>query len=78
MASSQARRAKLRERREARARRQLLAIIIGVAVLGVLVLVILNLQQTGALTPTERPYAQGKTLGPATAPVVIEEYSDFQ
>jgi len=78
MASSQVRREKIRARREARARRQMLYVIIGVAVLGVLVLVILNSQQTGALTPTERPYAQGKTLGPATAPVVIEEYSDFQ
>lgn len=29
-------------------------------------------------TPPDRPYAQGKALGPADAQVVIEEYADFQ
>lgn len=79
MASSKVRREKIRARREARARRQMLYVIIGVAVLGALFLIAFSLQQqTKVVTPQPRPYAQGKTMGPPDAPVVIEEYTDFQ
>ncbi len=79
MSSSQARRSKMRERREARNRRRLLMLIAGVAVVGALSLIVLNLQQQArAVTLVERPYAHDKTLGPDNAPVTVEEYADFQ
>ena len=56
MASSQVRREKIRARREARARRQMLYVIIGVAVLGALFLIAFSLQQqTKVVTPQSRP-----------------------
>jgi protein-disulfide isomerase len=79
MASGQAKRTRIRERREARARRQMLYIVAGVAVLGALFLIAFSLQQqTNLVAPTTRPYAEGKAMGPVDAPVLIEEYSDFQ
>ncbi|MBI3359956.1 MAG: hypothetical protein HY023_02470 [Chloroflexi bacterium] len=54
----------------------------GIAVAAVIVLIALGPKPLPTVTiPTEqpRPYAgQGKTLGKSDAPVVFEEYSDFQ
>jgi protein-disulfide isomerase len=54
----------------------------GVAVLAAALLIAMNPRALPSVTipPTvDRPYAgQGRTLGPENAPVLIEEYSDFQ
>lgn len=57
-------------------------LIAGAAVAVVLLLIALGprpLPTVTIPTPLARPYAaEGKTLGAADAPVVFEEYSDFQ
>ncbi len=77
-----------RRARRAKKRRQRQARMVGIAVLGLTLVGVLiwasnrpSLPGGGEFaTPLDRdrPYAEGKTLGSPDAPVVIEEYSDFQ
>ncbi len=54
----------------------------GAAVVAAVLLIVLSPRALPGVTVpplTERPYAgEGKTLGPADAPVLVEEFSDFQ
>lgn len=72
-------------RREENRRRNLMIIggVVLVAVLAVILLVTQNDQPVTAgsfvtVEPKEWPQADGKALGPADAPVVIRDFSDFQ
>jgi hypothetical protein len=57
-------------------------VVAGAAVLAVVLLIALSpraLPTVSIPTPVPRPYpVEGKTLGSADAPVLLEEYSDFQ
>lgn len=81
--------AKTRRRRARRSRSQrsswvLPALIVGAVVVAAGLIWVVNRSSTPSLadvtvpTPVERPYADGKALGPADAPVLVEEFSDFQ
>ena len=77
-------RAELRERREQRKRRQRLVIILAVAGGAIAIAALLILQNNAPIgtiaTPVSASYPQpdGSAMGDSAAPVVIEEYSDFQ
>ena len=72
--------------RRSPARRQGLFIILGVAALAVIAVIVLISQNAqpavvGGFNTVEKqdwPQPDGKTLGPADAPVVVREFSDFQ
>ncbi len=74
----------LRKKRQEAARRQQFAVIGAVAVLALVVAGIViwpNLQPIGTIVtpePEDRSLANGKTLGPADARVVVQEFSDFK
>ncbi len=77
-------RTEMRKRRQAQGRRRQLAVVGVVALLAVVVagyLIWPSLQPVGEITPItkqEYPLEDGSALGPATAPVVIQVFSDFQ
>jgi protein-disulfide isomerase len=77
-------REELRKRRQTQARQRQLIVIGGVALLAVAVaawLIYPTLQPVGEIvpvTPQAYPAADGSALGPATAPVLVEVFSDFQ
>jgi len=77
-------RAELRERREQRQRQQRLVVILGVVGVAIVITALLILQNNspvGAIAtaaPGTYPQADGSALGDPAAPVVIDEYSDFQ
>lgn len=82
---SSKRKAYQQRRRQETRRRNLLIIggVVLVAVLAVVLLVTQNDQPVAAgsfvtVEPKEWPQADGKALGPADAPVVIRDFSDFQ
>lgn len=77
-------REQLRQRRQARARQGQLSIIAGISLIAVAVVGFLIWQTTRpigeivTITPKSLAFAEGKALGPADAPVVIQVFSDFQ
>jgi protein-disulfide isomerase len=77
-------RAELRERREQRKRRQRLVIILAVAGGAIAIAALLILQNNAPIgtiatpAPAAYPQTDGSAMGDSAAPVVIEEYSDFQ
>lgn len=84
MSKSSSRRARRRARRQRRQWRNIaIFTLIGVAVFGGLLWVsnrpsLPDGKEIATPAEVERPYADGKALGAADAPVVIEEFSDFQ
>ena len=73
---------RLRRQREAQ-RRQIVVIVAGALVLvaAAAFLVYANTRPATQVVVPEKqayPYPDGKALGPAGAPVVIQEFSDFQ
>jgi hypothetical protein len=77
-------REEMRRRRQVKARRQQLTILglIALAAIAVTAWIALpNLLPVGEFTTVEKqewPQASGKSLGAPDAPVLIEEWSDFQ
>ncbi len=77
-------REELRQRRQGRARRMQLQMVAGVALVAIAAtgwLVYQNTRPIGEIKPIATevlPFADGKSLGSATAAVLVEEYSDFQ
>jgi protein-disulfide isomerase len=77
-------RSELRERRSQRQRQQRVVVILGVVGLAIVITALLILQNNapvGALAtaaPATYPQADGNAMGDPSAPVVINEYSDFQ
>ncbi len=77
-------RAELRERRAQRQRQQRLVVIVGVVGLAIVVTALLILQNNAPVggiataAPATYPQADGSAMGDPAAPVVINEYSDFQ
>lgn len=77
-------RADLRERRGLRKRRQRMVVLLGVAGGAIVIAAALILQNNAPIgsiaTPASAAYPQpdGNAMGDPSAPVVIEEYSDFQ
>jgi protein-disulfide isomerase len=77
-------RAEIRKRRQQKARQQQLVIVAGIALVAIAAaayLIYPTLQPVGEIvpiTPEAFPNANGKSLGPADAKVVIQEFSDFQ
>ncbi len=74
----------VRERRERQRRRRavlLMAGIVGAALVVAFLLIYPGIKPVGeivAVTPAARPAAQGRVLGDAQAPVLIELFEDFQ
>jgi hypothetical protein len=79
-----AKREELRERRRQAARRRqvtFLAVVGGLALVVAAVIVFQNTRPVGQIvriTPQPHAMARGRELGDAKAPVLLEEYSDFQ
>ena len=76
--------AEIRERRRIQRRRQRrtwMFIVIGVALIATALLILPSLTPLGEIVvppSSPRPMAQGTTMGDASAPVLIEEWADFQ
>ncbi|HKZ55588.1 MAG TPA: thioredoxin domain-containing protein [Anaerolineales bacterium] len=76
--------AEIRERRRFQRRRQRrtwILIIIGVALIATALLILPSLTPLGEIAIPQnspRPMGQGTTMGDASAPVLIEEWADFQ
>jgi protein-disulfide isomerase len=84
--SESSRRRAILRRHEARQRRlMLIGGVVAVAVVAIGAVLLLNSGQGGAATgnfvpgnPAPVPYADGKALGQASAPVLVQEFADFQ
>ncbi len=81
---AKARREMLREKRQRERQRRRLTIVLivaGVALVVAAALIYPSLQPIGDILPAperEHPQAEGTAMGDPNAPVVLEEYSDFQ
>jgi len=77
-------RSELRERRSQRQRQQRVVIILGVVGLAIVITALLILQNNAPVgsvataAPATYPQPDGNAMGDPSAPVVINEYSDFQ